>query len=152
MTKRDYRNLAIPLPFTLGTPRPRRTSKHRGFLNNLTLTVHFFQSLSFPHHSTVNHLFCMRTRRSICSSSNTTGKRTLRGCTSGGAVFHRDFHTRRPRSAHDSLETRVHFAPLPSGAAPLSTGEAASSGGAMAGRALVAVSIAAIAAVCLKVS
>ena len=77
----------------------------------------------------------MHKRRSICSSSNTIGERTLRGYTFDGAdaAHHRDFHPPPPppllprQSEHDALGTRVHFAPLPSEAAPLSIWEAASS-------------------------
>ena len=75
----------------------------------------------------------MHKRRSICSSSNTIGERTLRGYTFDGAdaAHHRDFHPPPPllprQSERDALGTRVHFAPLPSEAAPLSIWEAASS-------------------------
>ena len=72
----------------------------------------------------------MHKRRSICSSNNTIGERTLRGYTFDGAdaAHHRDFHPPPPRqSEHDALGTRVHFAPLPSEAGPLSIWEAVSS-------------------------
>ena len=76
----------------------------------------------------------MHKRRSICSSSNTIGERTLRGRTSdGGAVdAHRlrlDFHPPPlPRqSERDARGTRVRSAQLPSEAAPLSSRGVASS-------------------------
>ena len=69
----------------------------------------------------------MHKRRSICSSSNTITERTLRGYTFDGA-YHRDFPPPLPpQSEHDALGTRVHFAPLPSEAAPPSICGAASS-------------------------